>query len=343
MDYNEAMFGWVKRRWFLVVLAGGAAVFVGWFFLLRGATVKSHLVKKQDLTETLTLSGEIEATEKSTMVFQTAGKLAFVKVKEGDEVKKGQLLAGLDTGDLAAAERSAFYKYLAADVHAKYIEDTVKDHDKDESYLQRDSRVGAQTDRDIKYDTWLTAQRALRYATLYSPIKGIVYSISPTQPGEFITTTNLAEYKIVNPETIYFSATADQTEVGELTMGQTAKVTLDAFIDSPFEATVEKVAFAPKEDETGTVYEVRLMLTRDKAIQPRLGMTGDVNFILAKHQRVIAIPTRYLKTNNGDKTVLKLVNGRKQQVGVEAGKAIDGQTIILSGLSEGETIYDQTR
>ena len=333
----------LKKRWFLMVLTAGVVVFAGWYFFLRVDTGKGYLIKKQDLTEALTLSGKIDATEKSTMVFQTTGKLAFVKVKEGDEVKKGQVLAGLDTGDLAAAEKSAFYKYLAADVHAKYIEDTVKDHDKDESYLQRDSRVTAQTDRDIKYDAWLTAQRALRYATLYSPIKGVVYSASPTQPGEFITASNLVEFDIVNPETTYFSATADQTEVSELTVGQTAKVTLDAFMDDPFEATVEKIAFTPKEDETGTVYEVRLAFTDGKQLQPRLGMTGDVNFVLGEHPGAIAVPSRYLKTNNGDKTALKLVSGKKRQVRVETGRVIEGQTIILSGLAEGETIYDQTK
>ena len=123
----------IRRQWFLVVLAAGVAVLAGWYFFFRVDTSKSLVIKKADLTETLTLSGEIDADEKSTMTFQTAGKLAFVKVKEGDSVKKGQLLAGLDTGDLAAAEKSAFYKYLAADVHAKYVEDTVKDHPKDEN------------------------------------------------------------------------------------------------------------------------------------------------------------------------------------------------------------------
>ncbi|MFZ2202202.1 MAG: hypothetical protein WAV56_02285, partial [Microgenomates group bacterium] len=119
--------------------------------------------------------------------------------------------------------------------------------------------------------------------------------------------------------------------------------TLDAFMDDPFEATVEKIAFTPKEDETGTVYEVRLAFTKGKQLQPRLGMTGDVNFTLAEHKGVITVPTRYLKTNNGDKTALKLVSGKKRQVRVETGRVIEGQTIILSGLAEGETIYDQTK
>ncbi len=284
---------------------------IAWYFFIRADTSGGYAVKRQDLTESLTLSGEIDAEEKSTMTFQTTGKLSFIKVKEGDEVKKGQLLAGLDTGDLWAAERAAYYKYLAADAHAKYIEDTVKDNDKDESFLERDTRTAAQTDRDIKYDAWLTAKRALRYASIFSPIKGVVYDIPPTQPGEFITTTNPVEFNIVNPETIYFSATADQTEVGKLAVGQKGVVTLDAFSEKPFEGEVRKIAFAPKEDETGTVYEVKLTLSSKSQIQPRLGMTGDVNFVLAELPNVIAIPNRYIKKDNGGETVIKLVKGRK--------------------------------
>lgn len=337
------MFGFIKKHWlllsFLVILGAGLI----WFFFLRVDTSGGLVVEKEDLVNSLTLSGSVDADEKSTMVFQTAGKLSFVKVKEGDSVKKGQLLAGLDTGELWAAERAAYYRYLAADAHAKYIEDTVKDNDKDESFLEKDTRVTAQTERDIRYDNWLTAQRSLRYATLYSPIAGVAYDVSPTQPGEFITATNQVEFNIVNPETIYFSATADQTEVGELAVGTKGEVTLDAFVDSPFAAEVTKIGFTPKEDETGTVYEIKLSITEGKQLQPRLGMTGDATFILAELKDVIAIPTRYIKTDDEKRTVVKLINGRKEQVEVEVGETIDGLTVVKSGLVPGETIYDQTR
>lgn len=338
-----SMFEFVKRHRVLFFSLSAIVGLAIWYFFIRVDTSGGLTVKKEDLIQTLTLSGGIDAAEKSTMTFQSTGKLAFMKVEEGDQVKKGQLLAGLDTGDLWAAERAAYYKYLAADAHAKYIEDTVKNHSTDESYLQRDNRTAAQTDRDIKYDTWLSAQRALRYATIYSPIDGIVYNVPPAHPGEFITATNTFELDIVNPQTIYFSATADQTEVGQIVLGQSAKVTLDALVDSPFDAEVTKVAFIPKTDETGTVYEVRLSLSQTDPFRPRLGMTGDVSFVLSQHQGVIAIPSRYLKTINGEKFVLKLVKGRKLQTKVETGPIIDGRTIILSGLSQTETIYDQTR
>lgn len=338
------MLSFIKKRWYLVFILALILGFVGYKNLGPKdlSKAKPFVVKKMDLKETLSFSGGVDADEKATMVFQTAGKLAFVKVKEGDEVKKGQVLAGLDTGDLAAAEKSAFYKYLAADVHAKYIEDTVKDHDKDESYLQRDSRVTAQTDRDIKYDAWLTAQRALRYATLYSPIDGVIYNVTDNHPGEFITAANLFEIDIVNPATIVFTAEADQTDVVKLKEGTVADITLDSYPDKPLKGTVGEIAFTPTAGEAGTVYEVKLTMDIDYTdYSLRMGMTGDVSFVLSEKKDVLAVPQRYVKTVNGQRLVYKKNDSRSSVVKVSTGETLDGQTEILSGLNEGETIYDQ--
>src|SRR3990167_10771011 len=149
------MLSFLKKWWFLVLIIGLILAFMGYrqFGPKDTSKLKSYTVKKVDLKDSLSFSGGVDADEKATMVFQTSGKLAFVEVSEGEKVKKGQLLAGLDTGDLKAAERAAYYKYLAADANAKYVEDTVKDHDKDESFLQKNNRVTAQTDREDRKST----------------------------------------------------------------------------------------------------------------------------------------------------------------------------------------------
>jgi macrolide-specific efflux system membrane fusion protein len=338
------MMSFVKKRWYLVLIVGLILVFVGYrqFGPRDASKAKSYLVKKVDLTETLSFSGGVDAEEKATMVFQTTGKLSFVKVTEGIIVKKGWLLAGLDTGDLKAAERAAYYKYLAADANAKYVEDTVKDHDKDESFLQKNNRVTAQTDRDTKYDSWLTAQRTLRYATLYSPIDGVIYSVTDNHQGEFITATNLFEVDIVNPATIIFTANADQTDVVKLQPGMVADITLDTYPDKPSKGTVKEIAFTPTAGETGTVYLVKLTLdTSNPDFQLRMGMTGDVSFPVRELTGVIAVPQSYVKTIKDERVVFKKVSGGSARARVTVGETLNGQTIVISGLNEGETIYDQ--
>ncbi len=307
-----------------------------------GSKTKPFVVKKTDLVENLVFSGGIDAQVKAKMVFQNTGKLSFVKVKEGDVVKKGEWLTGLDLGDFDQAVSSAWYKYLAADANAKQVEDSVKNNDSTESFTQKNTRVAAQTDRDIKYDSWLSAIRARDNAVLKSPINGVVYFVTNAQPGQFVTAGNQVEIDIVDPETIIFTVNADQTDLTKLKTGMVADVTLDAYPDKPCKGMVKEIAFTPTAGEAGTVYLVKLTLdTKNSNLQLRMGMTGDVSFPVRELTGVIAVPQSYVKTIKDERVVHKKVSGGSTRAKVTVGETLNGQSIILSGLSEGETIYDQ--
>lgn len=319
-------------------------MFLGYknFGLKNSSKAKSFTVKKTNLVETLVFSGGIDAQTKVKMVFQNTGKLSFVRVKEGDEVKKGDWLAGLDMGDFDQAVSSAWYKYLAADANAKQIEDSVKNNDSTESFTQKNSRVAAQTDRDIKYDSWLSAIRARNNAILKSPIEGVVYFATSAQPGQFVTASNQMEIDIVDPETIIFTANADQTDLTKLKTGMEADITLDTYPDKPYKGMVNEIAFTPTAGETGTVYLVKLTLdTSDHDLKLRMGMTGDVSFPVRELTGVIAVPQSYVKTIKDERVVYKKVGGGSTRAKVTIGETLNGQTVVLSGLIEGETIYDQ--
>lgn len=334
----------VRKWWYLVLVAGLILAFVGYKNLGPKDTskTKSFAVKKTDLVETLVFSGGIDAQVKAKMVFQNTGKLSFIKVKEGDVVKKGAWLAGLDMGDFDQAVSSAWYKYLAADANAKQIEDSVKNNDSTESFTQKNTRVAAQTDRDIKYDSWLAAIRARNNAVLKSPINGVVYFVTSAQPGQFVTASNQVEIDIVDPETIIFTANADQTDLTKLKTGMTADITLDTYPDKPRKGTVNEIAFTPTAGETGTVYLVKLTLdTSSPDLKLRMGMTGDVSFPVRELTGVIAVPQSYVKTIKDERVVYKKVGGGSTKAKVTVGETLNGQTIVLSGLIEGETIYDQ--
>lgn len=336
------MISFLKKRWYLVLIVLLVIGFIGYrsFGPRDSSKVKTYLVKKTDLKELLSFSGGIDAEEKAIMTFQTTGKLNFVRVKEGDMVKKGAWLAGLDMGDFDQAVTSTWYKYIAADANAKQVEDSVKNNDSTESFTQKNLRVAAQTARDIAYDNWLQARRNQANAILKSPINGVVYNVTTAQPGSFITLSNQFEVDIINPATVIFSASADQTDVVKLSPGMVANITLDAFPNKQIPAIIKEIAYIPTAGETGTVYEVKFSMdqTNDGI---RMGMTGDVSFLIREIKGVLAVPQNYVKTIKGSKVVYKNVNGRSQITKVSVGETLEGQTEIQSGLSEGEMIYDQ--
>ena len=86
----------LQHKYFFILVS--VILIIGTFFFknYRKSQAKrekktTYKVKKQNLKETLTLSGEIDAEEKVTLRFQTSGRLAWVGVKEGDYVKKYQI------------------------------------------------------------------------------------------------------------------------------------------------------------------------------------------------------------------------------------------------------------
>lgn len=327
----------MNRKYIIAILVI-LAVFGVWKYFTNNKSskkIESVKVLKSNLKEVLTLSGQIDADTKATLRFGSSGKIAWINVREGDVVKKWQGLAGLDSADLKAAETKAYYAYLAADANAKEVEDQVKGHDKDESYAQKNDRVAAQTARDTAYDAWYTAQRAVQTASIFSPIDGIVYSAPSLVAGTYITTPTQAEYQIVDPSSLHFSANADQSEVVSLSSLSLGTLSLDAFPDKKFSGNVQRIAYTPNADEVGTVYEVDFKIAGEIPSQIRLGMTGDLSVIINEKSNVLTIPAKFIKSENGKKYVKT-----NTKVFVETGLETDQGTEIVSGLSEGDVVYD---
>lgn len=338
----------VKKRW--LILVGLLIVGVGLWVRQQQASAASAstnpiTVKAQTLQERLTFSGTIEADEHVNLHFQSPGMLSWVGVKEGDAVKKGQVIAALDQRQL----RKSMEKYLNT-----YSKERL---DFDNEQAERDSK-GLPMDslaRQDLIDSFKKAQYdltnsvldvelsdiSLRYANLVSPIDGVVSHMDVATPGVNVTT--LTSFEIINPQTMYLSASADQTEVVLLSPGMSGEIVFDSFPDDTLRTSIQSVGYTPLTDETGTVYEVKMSLSSPDTNRYRIGMTGDVSFVTKEKKNALAIPIVYIKTKEGNdekKYVSKQENGRVVEVEVVEGDTYDTQVEILKGLSEGDIIYD---
>lgn len=329
----------LKRRWYLFLTL---VIFLGLVFyrqIIQPQTKKeeTYIVKKQTLREVLTLSGEVDADEKTTLRFQTSGRLAWVGVKKGDYVKKYQTVATLDQKEVKKKLEKDLQSYLKSradfdqsrDDNKVVVSDTVK------RVLEK-----AQFDLNKAVLDVEIQNLSVEYSSLFSPIEGFVTRVASPYAGVNITPTQ-AEFEIVNPKSIYFTALADQTEVASLYEGMQAEIIFDAYPKESVVGAIESISFIPKEGETGTVYEVKLAFDNDNSsYKYRLGMTADVNFILKEARGVLAVPSTFLKKEKGKRYVLRKENGRKEKAYVEVGEEVEGLTEITSGLSQGDIIYD---
>lgn len=332
----------LKRKKLLIILA---ILVVGGYFLYgyftgRNGEVETADVKLGTVAEELILSGEIDADEYAQLAFPASGKIAWVAVKEGDEVKRGQGLTKLDTTTLNTSFQSARATLRAAEASLEYVHDQVKDNDDDETYLQKDTRTTAETTKDSAYEAYVAAEYNLRNATITSPFAGIVTYLAHPFSGVNVIFSE-TQVEVINPETIFFDVSADQTEVADIKVGQKVIVILDSLLDEEIQGTVEFISYTPKSEEVGTVYKVKLRfddIDYDSEVY-RIGMSGDAKFILSEKENVLYLPPKFVSSDSKGKYVKKGKENNKTyvEVGLEGEERME---IISDEIKEGDVIYD---
>lgn len=338
----------ISRRWYIFLILTFVLLFVFYKFnSIKPSKETSFKVKRQTVKDTLTLSGSIDVEEHITLRFQSSGRLAWVAVKEGDYVKRYQTLASLDQREL----QKNLKKYLNTYVQERNTFGTSLENAniKNTGGLSEDARRQVlRTLENVQYDLNNSIidielkQLAIEYSNLFTPIEGIVVRVGSPFAGVNITPAQ-AEIEIINPKSVFFSATADQSDVVNLKQEMQGDIVLDSYPNDNIKGNISTISFIPKQGETGTVYEVKIPINLDNEdYKYRFGMTGDISFILKERKNIIAVPTSFIKSEKNKKYVIKLIDGNKTKSYIKTGEEIDSSTEVTFGLKEGDTIYDQT-
>jgi len=302
--------------------------------LAKYETIK---VKREDLTQTVSASGEIKAEKEAVLRFQTSGQLAWVGVKKGDKVKAWQAIASLDKREL---EMDLKKKLLAYMNERWDFEQTRDDYPNEGVLTDSEKRIleKAQFDLDSTVVDVEIRHLAKELATLVTPISGIVTEIESPVPGVNITPAT-AEFIIADPSKMKFVASVDETDIGQVSVGQKAKVTLDAYPNEEFEGVVEKIAFSSITTRGGgTAFEVEISLPENKNEKFKIGLNGDVEIIISEKKNVFALPFEALKTKKG-KTYVQIIEGRKiKEIEVKKGIEQETKVEIIEGLSQNQVV-----
>lgn len=336
----------LKHKWYILIFVAfvGISIWLKWSPQTKSDTEKTFKIRRQRLEESLSLSGEIKADEHIVLRFQSSGKLAWVGVKEGDHVQKGQPIANLDSRDLQKRLQRYLNTYMSARSDFDQRQDDNGEPDiwsLTDEQRSKARRLGDKAQNDLNnavIDVELQ-NLALEYTHLVSPIDGIVVRADAPYAGVNITPSQ-AEFEIINPNTLYFSATADQTDVVNIHESQTGEIVFDAYPETKNFGVIDSISFTPKTGETGTTYEVKFRFDHYQDIY-RLGMTGDVTLPLKEKNNVIAVPSTYIKSENGQKYVWINENGQRIKTYIKVGETFDTDTEVISGLKVGDVLYEK--
>jgi len=208
------------------------------------------------------------------------------------------------------------------------------------------------------------AKEALSYTTITSPIDGVITRIN-AEVGEVVMTGTMN-----NPGTVILQvadlsqmlvvAQVDEADIGELRVGQTAKVSVRAFPDIDFTGTVDTIALTHRLSDNRTKYfrtEILLAGSPDVA-KLYSGLTADVDIRTRTHKNVLKVPTQAVVARevdllpleirenspelNKSKThaivVYRYIDGKAVVTPVKIGPSDLTHTIITAGISEEDEI-----
>ena len=314
--------------------------------------VETVTVRRMDLKSTVSATGTIHPIDSVEVSSRITARLKTVNVKENDQVKAGQVLATLDAKDYEAKRDQAQYKVT----NAKAEYDRV-------SYLYS---IGADTQKQVEdaqmsYDT---AVSALTQASSDADETNILAPIDGTVVGEPKTVGTMAVATSDNPTVIMrianlsskeIKAKVDETDIGNIAVGQPATFTVDAFTDKTFTARVTAIAQTDTTNSWDTtsstttttsssasvIYYYVTLAVDDPENLLLPAMTARVDIHTADRPDALAIPLSALKTDTtGSYVVILNSDGTQENRYVETGIYSDEYVEILSGLEDGEKVVN---
>ena len=308
---------WVVVSGFLVTAIAGSLIWVVMKNKAPEFEYKAIQVQRGSIREIIASTGVVTPKNRVEIKAPIAGRVEAVLVQEGDIVRKGQILAWMSSTERAA--------------------------------LLDTARIKGQS--EVKH--WEELYKA---TPLISPISGTIISRA-VEPGQTVNQDPI----LVIADRLIIKAEVDETDIGKISVHQNAIAILDAFQDQEIPCFVDQIAYEAKTVNNVTIYEVDLTPDAHFKNNSKSGMTAEVSFILSEKDEVLTIPVQALITPGPRSAKKPEGKNRKQRkssqpqviVALNKGKKpvfkpiktgmSDGQVVeIISGLSEGDTVYIRT-
>ena len=325
----------------------GAAVMTG-CSKKAGFTYSEAEAAKQDIVNSVTATGTIEPVTSVDVGTQVSGVISKLYVDYNSVVKAGEVIAELDRTNLMSELSSAQASLKSAQSEldyqktnyerykALYDKGLISANDFEQarlSYVQAQQRTRQQKESVKK------AQTNLGYATITSPIDGVVLS-KEVEEGQTVASSFSTPtlFKIARDLTdMRVIADVDEADIGDVKEGQRVTFTVDAFPDDTFEGQVTQVRQEATTESNVVTYEVVISAPNDD-LKLKPGLTANVVIFTMEAKDVLAVPSKALRFTpreamlNSDETITD--TDAKEKVWVKEGsnlKAVAVETGMTNG------------
>ena len=332
--------GWLYGLALLVVAAAAFAAYQwagGQSVRIDYTTVAAA---RADLTVQVSATGTLQPLTQVDISSELSGIVRTVAVDENQQVRKGEVLAALDTSRLEAQIERAQASSKAAAANVENARITLKENEQALARTAELAKRGQATNQALEAAT-ATRDRAkaaldsaeanlaiadadlklqqsdLDKSTIYAPIDGIVLTRS-VDPGQTVASSLQAPVLFViaaDLKSMELKAAIDEADIGSVRIGQPARFTVDAFPERPFDAEIRDISFASVTTDGVVTYDARLEVANDELLL-RPGMTATVSVVTRQARDVLTVPSTAFRyrpapvAQNGGWNITSLFTGR---------------------------------
>lgn len=371
----------MNKKIIISLVAIVVIAFITWLLTHSKSTehlsYETAIVSKQDISNSVTATGTIEPVTEVEVGTQVSGIIDKIYVDYNSVVKKGQLIAEMDKVTLESELASAQATYEGCKAEYEYQE---------KNYARSKNLHEKELISDIEYEQAIynyemakssynssvaslaKAERNLSYATITSPIDGVVIERAVEEgqtvaagfetPTLFYIAADLSQMQVV--------ADVDEADIGGVEEGQRCTFTVDAYPNDVFEGYVTQIRLGSSNStsssssstsESVVTYEVIITAQNPELkLKPRL--TANISIYTIDRPNALSVPTKALRFTpeipliTPDDTVHDVESAHKVWTKsgnvftahpVEIGISNGVYTEIISGLKEGTEIISEAQ
>lgn len=306
---------------FATLLLTAAAA--GGFYWLSAPVVRTAMAVRGPAVQAVYATGVVEPVNWAKVTPLLRGRIAEICACEGNDVRKGDVLARLDDREARAqlAELEARRAFLESEVERsrQLVERRVVTPQAYERTVSESGQVRAAI---------AAARERLNYLVLRSPLDGVVLRKDGevgevAEPGQVL-------FWVGQPTPLWIVAEVDEEDIPDVRPGQRTLIKADAFVGRTLEGSVQQIT--PKGDPVNKNYRVRIALPGDTPLM--IGMTTELNIVIRRKEDVLLVPTDAVSSArvwlvDGDR-----VTPRSVTTGIRGGNRVE----IVDGLTGGERI-----
>lgn len=296
----------------------------------KGAEVEIEAVSSKTIIETVSATGKIQPESEVKISSEVSGEIIFLPIKEGDQVKKGQILARVNPELYTSAYNRVTASMSTSKAGLSQAEAQLREakanYDRNKTLFDKGVISKAEFERAIgSYESAKAnresafynvqsanasvseARESLGRTTIYAPADGTV-SLLNTELGERVVGTQQMTgteiMRIANLDQMEVEVDVNENDIIKISIGDEANIEVDAYLKKTFKGEVTAISNASSLATTAdqvTNFKVKVRILRDsykdllegKAANYspfRPGMTATVDIITRKKENVLAVP-----------------------------------------------------